>query len=228
MAREVKGAMACDILPFAIFIVLAFCTLLWSNGVCCILQASQTADTDEERWDDVVALRPPPPQMDDKIAYNTELPRCSLASSYQNCAKALFFQSTATWAILWPAMGAWGETGVLAIDHLSNLSNLWQFDGKYHCFQEERQKLALGERLARWTWNKEKSMKLFFSGQIDSFPKSALMIYWPNNFAHPKCRFNTYVATRRNFSIFSLINIATALILNHYNMIMINATQGNL
>ena len=36
-------------------------------------------EEDEERdeKDDVVASRPPPPQMDNKIIYNTELPRCS-------------------------------------------------------------------------------------------------------------------------------------------------------
>ena len=35
----------------------------------------QVSENEVEEEDDVVGLRPPPPQMDNKISYNTELPR---------------------------------------------------------------------------------------------------------------------------------------------------------
>ena len=50
---------------YTLMVIVVYCQVLGS------------ADKDEEKdeKDDVLALRPPQPQMDKKISYNTELPR---------------------------------------------------------------------------------------------------------------------------------------------------------
>ena len=120
-----------------------------------MLQVSETADTDGERKDDVVATRPPLPpplpQMDNKIAYNTELPRCS--SWNWNCAKALFYRPLRPeqyyglpWAL---EVGLFGVLAIGSNRINGHISSLWHFCASMFVMSRMNDRNWLGVRGCR-------------------------------------------------------------------------------